>query len=219
MENENSKVEPLIHENEKSVKGSAHKNKRASVLKQLDNKKLYPIQERIGIYVIAILSTIGLILIGYTGVMAIASNVPETTEDLAVDAEEVHDMLDDIDLEDPVEEDVPEEDFEPTHEYVEPEEDEEVEPEPDEQEEAPEPEPETEDTVATPAPTTATINDDLVSLRRDVGSEDLMLNLNTGYVVDIIDFDSNPYWVHVTYASPDFGILEGFVAREFLDTN
>ena len=64
MENENSNEEPQNKDNEKPGKKDVNKDKRTSVLKQLDNKKLYPVQERVGIYAIAVLSTIGLVLIG-----------------------------------------------------------------------------------------------------------------------------------------------------------
>ena len=207
METENSNEEPLL--NEQQAKKVIDKDKRASVLKQLDSKKLYPIQERIGIYIIAALSTVGLILIGYTGVMAFTSTNADTTE-VPVVAEDVYDMLGELDLEAPAEdgEGLENDDFEPTHEYVEPEDDEpeeEVDPEPEEDEEP-------EEDVTTP--TTATITADLVGLRREPGSEDRMIELYEGNIVDIIDLESNPFWAHVSYNG-----LEGFVPLEFVEAN
>jgi len=212
MENENG--EPLIKEKEQPVKKAAGKDKRGSILKQLDSKKLYPVQERVGIYAIAVLSTIGLVLIGYTGVMAIASNTANIDDAPVVDAEEVHDMLDEIDLEDLTEYEAETDDFEPNHEYVETDEetDEEIETEPmleTEPNEETEPEPE-----AAPAPTSATINAPMIGLRREPGSPDIMRNLFEGDVVGVLDFDSNPYWVRVSYEA-----YVGYVAREFVDPN
>lgn len=202
MENENSNEEPLM--NEQPVNETVNKDKRASVLKQLDNKKLYPVQERVGIYIIAVLSIIGLVLIGYTGVMAITSNDATNAETSVVDANEIYELLDEIDLGGSVEDEEPEnEDFESNHEYLEPE-DEEVEPEPEE-------EPEDEEDAPV-APTTATINAEFVGLRREPGLPDRIGELHVGYVVDIIDIESNPFWARVSYDG-----LEGYVDRGFID--
>ena len=217
MENENSNKKM----NGKFMrKRASNKDKRSSVLKQLDNKKLYPIQERVGMYLITVLSTIGLVLIGYTGIMVLASNTTETIDEPIVDAAEVHEMLDDIDLESPFEDDEPEQGvFEPAHEYVEPDDDV-VEQEPDAQPEStPEPEEDAPDAGAVSTPTTAVVNSDLVGLRRAAGDGSSILNLHTGDTVDIIDFDSNPFWVFVAYSSSDFGRIEGYIAREFLDVD
>jgi len=206
MENEHSNEEPL--RNEKPTKKGVSKDKRASVLKQLDSKKLYPMQERIGIYVIAVLSTIGLVLIGYTGVMAIASNTTDAPEASTVDAEEVYEMLDDFELEDEPEDDVSvNDDFETNHEYVEPEEDE---PETAEEDE---PESETEEEEETPALATGTIINGTTGLRGGPGNEpELLGQLDVGTVVEIIDTESNPFWARVSVNG-----LEGYVDKGFLD--
>lgn len=209
MENENSNEasrikDDKIDKNEKNqVKSDANNDKRMSVLKQLDNKKLYPVQERVGIYMIAALSFIGLVLIGYTGVMAISLNAPPLVNDEAevVDAGEVHELLEEIALEGDLTEDETsessEEDIEPNDE------------ESDSDEE--------ESTTETSEVTTATVTEDLINLRRDLVSGETILALNTGDVVEIIDFETNRYWVEVAYDSSDFGRVEGFVPREFLD--
>lgn len=215
MENENANEEPLIKENEKPVEKDTEekdtkKDKRMSVLKQLDNKKLYPVQERVGIYIIAALSAIGLVLIGYTGVMALTSNAPLATEALVIE-EDVLELLDEIDLEDdPIEDD---EDMESENEV-----DSEPEDEEPEDEVAPNEEDEDEDDDDdSSTPTTATVNQNLIGLRRELATGDIIEYLNEGDVVEIIDIESNQYWAQVVYDSSEFGRLEGFISQEFLD--
>ena len=120
MENDNDK--PLVK------KVPAKKNiKRASKLAKLENRKLYPMQERIGIYIITFLSAVGLSLIGYTGIMAVAStsgvdttDVPSAELDSGIEAEDIHEILNDLDLEESLEDTDSVE--ETTHEYEEPQE-------------------------------------------------------------------------------------------------
>lgn len=207
MENENSNEEQLIKDNESSVKTDVNKDKRMSVLKQLDNKKLYPVQERVGIFIIAALSTIGLVLIAYTGVMAITSNPLHMVEapTVEVDVEDVYDLLEEIDAAtDPSEDgELEDGDVESNHEPLEDEDDS----EPDDDEDA----------TDSSAPSTATVNADLIGIRRNLTTSDIIEFLNEGDVVEIIDLETNIYWVEVAYDSSEFGRLEGFISREFLD--
>ena len=177
------------------------KDRQTTVLKQLNNQNLYPLQERIGIYVIAALSALGLILITYTGVMALVSNTTTET-DISIDVDEVHDILDDLDdLLDS--DDDYNEGFETAdHDATELQQDEAEEPE------IPE------------GVTIGIINDNMVQFRREPGGVDVITLLHEGYEVTIIDLDYNAYWSHVSVEA-DLGsgntILEGFVYTHFID--
>ncbi|MCL2559990.1 MAG: SH3 domain-containing protein [Turicibacter sp.] len=189
--------------NEKNVKaehsadGDAQKNKRDSILKQLDNRKMYPLQERIGIYVVAVLSVVGLVLIGYTGVMAIATNAANTADMPTVDSDEVHEMLDEIDLYGEGEEDeVEDDDLEPNFEYV----------------TVPLTEAPTE--PLTEAPTepaeTATIQWD-IQMREQPGISSRAITwLVGGTVVEVLDAETNAFWIQVYYDGD-----EGWVDANF----
>ncbi|MCL2559991.1 MAG: SH3 domain-containing protein [Turicibacter sp.] len=184
--------------NEKDIRaeGSAEidpkkSNKRDSILKQLDDRRLYPIQERIGIYVVAVLSVVGLMLIGYTGVMAIATNAANAADLPTVDAEEVHEMLDEIDLngEDEEYDEVEDNDLEQNFEYV----------------TVPPTEAPTE--PPTEAPTepeeeilTATVINNLPPLRRQPGpTASVIANIPAGAVVEVLDYSSNHLWTQIYY--------------------
>jgi len=200
MENGSLHEEP---HKRKSHKRTKNKNKQATVLKQLNNQNLYPIQERIGIYVVAALSVLGLVLITYTGVMAIVSNAENESSytsatDVDVDVDEVSDMLDDLDDLFQDEDD----------QYADGSNEE------DEQNEGG-------GSVgsANDAPT-GIINDNMVHLWREPGSPDAMLSLQEGYVVILIDLDYNDYWSHVeveTDVIDGITALRGFVLKEFID--
>jgi len=209
MENGSPQEEPLKEKSIKKMKDK--KSKQATVLKQLNNQNLYPLQERIGIYVTAALAALGLILITYTGVMALVSNAEnESDAPIDVDVEEVYEMLDDLDdlLDSDDESEVldqnadQDQDTAGSHQYVEPDEDE-------------EPEDSTDDDV-----TIGIINDNMVNLWREPGSPDAMLALQRGYEVTIIDLYYNAYWSHVeieTDAIDGISTLQGFVDRNFID--
>lgn len=214
MENENSQEEPPIKTT--LQKRKPKKSKQATVLKQLNNQNLYPLQERIGIYVIAALSTIGLALITYTGVMALVSNATNGAYLTAdVDVDELYEILEDLDdLVD--DEDEPEE---PNQERTR------VEPDDEEDNvalETPDDD-ETDTTLETPDDEIATgvINIDGVPLYRSPNTDHL-LTLHSGDIVTIIDLDSNIYWAHVeieTDAILGLSVVAGFVRRDFLDVD
>jgi len=203
MENENSHEESPRRKPDK--KGEQKKNKQATVLKQLNNQNLYPMQERIGIYIIAALSTIGLALITYTGVMAVVSsttNGPDVAID--VDVDELQDMLEELDNLTETKE--PTENTEDLHEYVEPE---------------PTEEPSNEETdvtagVVTHEPFTATINSDEVSAFRSPAS-DLLFRLHIGDEVTVLDLNYNTYWSRIEFANDPFGVVPRFIRTEFID--
>lgn len=210
MENENTPEKSLKKEPGQSVKEK--KNKQATVLKQLNNQSLYPLQERIGIYVIAVLSTVGLILISYTGVMALvssATNGSDTPIDINVD--DVYNILDDLDdLSDGPEDEEPSQDPSDLHQYV----------EPDDESDAPETN-DVEETEPDPDPANpdiGTINSNLVTLRREPASADVMQLLHEGYEVRLIELDYNAEWAHVeTIPTDGEPPLQGFINRTFID--
>ena len=197
MENESSQENPL---KEKSVaKMRNRRDKQATVLKQLNNQNLYPVRERIGIYIIAALSALGLILITYTGVMALISNTTNGSEaSSGVDIDEVQEILDELDdLLDTV--DDPNGGAADLHEDNE--------------------------TLGDGSAIAdnrliGTINSNMVQLRREPGSNDAMTLLHEGYEVTIIDLYYNAYWSHISVET-DLGAgltrLEGFIYRHFID--
>ncbi|MCL1990948.1 MAG: hypothetical protein FWG67_08680 [Defluviitaleaceae bacterium] len=209
MSNENKQDETI--ENEKNEKTS-----QATVLKQLNDQTLYPMQERIGIYVIAALSTLGLILITYTGVMAVVTSGTNGYTPTEVDIDNVNELLDDLDdlLESIVEEE-PQEGAQheaDLHEYVDSEETQDADEEP---EMEPATEPETEPETTSPSPTHGTINANLVEFFRHPNVDGLGF-IYRGDVVSIIDFDSNPYWIAVDIPN-EFGISPVYIERSRVD--
>jgi len=216
MENENPQEEAF--KNNPAKKVTKKKAKQATVLKQLNNQNLYPVQERIGIYVIAALSTIGLALITYTGVMAVvssAANASDAPIDIDVDVDDLHDILDDLDIDDLIgaddETEEPSQDEGDLHQYVEPTDDED--------------EPEDEETDDEPVsgnnqPIIGIINANAIRFWRHPGSDGLFF-LNTGDEITIIELDYNAYWSRAeAYSDAITGELrlwQGFVDREFID--
>jgi len=198
MDNQNPQEESLKGKPNKKVANK--KNKQANVLKQLNNQKLYPIQERIGIYVIAILSTIGLVLIVYTGMMALVSRVTIPTEVSAdVNVDELSEMLENLsditDLDDEIEESSQgtsaNDNTNPEEESI-----------------------SSEDGVIT-----GIINTSDAPFLREAGvTTDTIVNLHSGDVVTIIDIDSNPYWTYVE-ATTIYGTVQGYVERSYIDVD
>jgi len=216
--------------NENKQKAPRKKNKKtsqATVLKQLNDQSLFPLRERIGIYVIATLSVIGLVLISYTGVMAFVNtvNTGPTTADVDVNLDDVDTMLDDLgEILDALEDDEdPTQDEADLHEYVDPTDpDEEVETEPEAtepEETEPEPtEPETE-APATATPTRGTISVNISYIRRTPGPNgDILGNLVDGDRVRIVDYDSNPYWIAIE-GNNEFNISPVFIDRNHITTD
>ena len=187
--------EPLKDKSRKKMRNKS--NKQATVLKQLNNQNLYPLQERIGIYVVAALSALGLILITYTGVMALVSTSEnETYAPVDVDVDDVSDMLGDLDdlLDD---EDVIDQDTDDSDQYV----------------ASDDGEPEDSESGAT----IGIINENAVHFLREPDSTDAMLALQEGDAVILIDFDYNAYWAHVEIETDAMGTLRGFIERRFID--
>lgn len=215
------KNKPVKRESPRKMK---QKKAQSTVLKQLNSQSLYPLQERIGIYVIAALSTIGLVLITYTGVMAFVTSVGNEVEapiDIEVDTEDIYDMLDDAnELLEQIEEEeeMPTQDEADLHVYLEPEDEEDVTPDDDQSEdEASSPEETNED-----EPTTGTINANVVRLVRHAGGTDTITNLNEGDVVRILDAEDNRFWTQIEVEidlgqGPYYQI--GYVEPHFIDAN
>ena len=196
MENEDPREEPL--KDRSITKMRNRRDRQNTVLRQLNNQNLYPLQERIGIYVIAALSALGLVLITYTGVMALVSNTTNGLTD-PIDVDEVHEFLEEIDdllepgdgLEDP---DQGGAELQPN-------------------------EGETADYQTNNADI-GIINDNMVQFRREPGGIETITLLHEGYRVTIIDLNYNAYWSHVSVET-DLGsgttILEGFIYTHFID--
>jgi len=236
MENQHPQEEALNKENVNTKKkNKKKKTEQASVLKQLNNQSLYPIHERIGIYVIAALSTIGLLLIVFMGVMALVSSdfFSASNEAIDIDLNEVQNMLDDLeyilgseddeeydgdyldegDVDYPDDMDVDDvEDDEP----VNGEDDEDVDDEDDEDEDE-----YVNDAPASTnvSPTSGTINTDGVGLRRYRTDAGALLLLSEGYAVEIVTFEYDHEFSRVRFASTEFGRTHeiGFVRTQFID--
>ena len=195
MENETQQGEQLKDKSRKKVK---NKSKQATVLKQLNNQNLYPLQERIGIYVVAALSVLGILLIVYSGVMSLVSNADDgsyDTTEVEVDIDEVNDMLEDLDnlLDDDSENSDQNDQFAGQG--------------------------DNEDDNTSDA-TTGVINDNVVNLWREPENVDALLTLHEGDEVTIVDFDYNAYWAQVeveTDVIDGTSILPGFILKEFID--
>ena len=200
MENETPKGEPHKNKSRKKVK---NKNKQATVLKQLNNQNLYPLQERIGIYVVAALSVLGIILIAYSGVMALVSNAEnesyDTSTEVDVDVDEVTDMLDDLD--DLLDDDGSENPDQNADQTLQGEDD-------------------NESSGSASDVTIGVINGNMVNLWREPENIDALLTLHEGDEVNIVDFDYNAYWAQVeveTDAIDGTSFLPGFILKEFID--
>jgi len=223
-----------------------NKSTQSTILKQLNNQSLYPLRERIGIYVIASLASIGLILITYTGVMAFvtsATNGNGSATDVDVNIAEIHDMLDEIgdliDVED--EEEPATQPLEDLHQYADELDDEDDEDLDNNYDESGDEDLDDEDTDeqleddgddegesdddddATPvsgsssAFTTAVVSEDATTFFRYAGHEGLTMFFE-GTVVEIVDWDYHPDFVQVR-AETEFGILTGFISRDRLEPN
>jgi len=207
MENGGQQEEPHKSKSSKKSRNKSNKqaNKQATVLKQLNNQNLYPLQERIGIYVTAVLSVVGLVLITYTGVMAIVSNTDDRTE-VAVDVDEVSDMLGDL------------EDLLESGDNATADSNQNANPDADEEDG----DGGTTSGSNTSGGPTGVINDNMVNLWREPDSPDAILALQAGYVVTLIDFEYNAYWAHVeveTDAIDGTSTVRGFIRREFIDVD
>jgi len=73
--------EPLVNQRKKPEMTTPPK-KDASIIKQLNDKNIYPAHERIGIYIIAALSVFGILLIAYTGIRLffVSTGIGDQTE-------------------------------------------------------------------------------------------------------------------------------------------
>jgi len=223
MENENSQEGSPKR---KAIKKEAmKKNKQATVLKQLNNQSLYPVQERIGIYIIAALSTIGLALITYTGVMAVVSSTTNGSDvAIDVDVDELQDMLEELENLTETETEEPTQETEDiyAHAETEPEETEiPTEETETEETEIPAEDPSDEETDVTVGgvahePFTATINTDEVSAFRNPAS-DLLFRLHTGDEITVLDLNYNAYWSRIEFADDPFGTVPRFIRTEFID--
>ena len=201
MEIENPQDEPLREMPDKKV--MSKKDKQDTVLKQLNNQSLYPMQERIGIYVIAILSTIGLVLITYTGVMALVTSVtngPDASVD--VDIDELSEILDDLD--ELI--DFNDEDDESSQSDTESEEN----------------IPASDSRISDIDRLTGTINSNGVQFVHEAGSTETVLFLHSGDEVNLINLDYNLYWSQVEVETDVFGGVEtisGYIQREFINVD
>ena len=182
------------------------KNNQATVLKQLSNQSLYPLQERIGIYVIAILSTVGIVLITYAGVMALISTVIAddngSSNDAGIGIEmdlggiddilgEVSDALDGDDYDDESQFQQDESDL---HQYV-----------------------DADDENTEPVP--GVINASDVEFWGFPGSGTLIGWLQANHEIMILDLEYDDYWTHIeTYIEFESGPvpMSGFVERQFV---
>lgn len=211
MERENPQTKAVNGDASKKVRNK--NNKQATVLKQLSNQKLYPLHERIGIYVIAVLSTIGLVLIIYTGVMALLTAVVpdevtvearpdvdmdlDSIDDLLVDVSDVLDAIDEED-EEPDESDFQQDESE-LHVYV---------------------DPENGDDDDEEMPAQGVINTAQTEFRTQPGAGNIIVFLQPGAEIRILDFNYNDEWARIE-AQVDFGTgpasTPGFVNRQFID--
>jgi len=205
MEHENPQTEAVNEDTRKKVKSK--NSNQATVLKQLSNQKLYPLQERIGIYVIAILSTIGLALIIYTGVMALISTVipeeatVEVRPDIEMDLDGIDDILEDVAdvLDDNEDDEYDEADFQQDeadlHVYVDVEADMEI-------------------------PTEGVINAPYTALRSQANSNaSISFHLQPDHEVTILDWEYSDDWVQVEAQLDNIGVVRGFVERQFIDVD
>lgn len=210
------------------------KTPKATVLKQLNEQSLFPLRERIGIYVIAGLSVVGLILITYTGVMAVVTSAIENgnngdyvAADIDVDVEEVHDILDDVEdlldfLEDDEEATQDEADL---HEYVDlddedlddaddedPDEDDDEDDEDDEDLDDAD-----DDEDGRRAGTVGTINSNWAFFYRNANDTVDVGALHLGDTIVVYDYNSGGTYRIAVEADNEFGINPVFMERRFID--
>ena len=169
------------------------KPEKSEIIKQLNNSNLYPTRERIGIYIIAGLSVLGLVLIVYTGVMAaFHSGNGDNTSDGVLGLDDISEMVDELGLEEP--DDIDDDELDGSDDFEEPE------------------EPEETNGSVDIEPTNGRINQDNIIFRRHPdGTSDAIGQLHTDMEVPIISTD-NPYWVEV-----HFNDLYGYVERDAIE--
>ena len=178
----------------KEVENSSEvKTEEPPIIKKLNGSSTHPPKERIGIYTIAILSAIGILLIVYSGVMAVAHSGFLNDADSGLDVEDIDNILDDLDLGDDEDETYPEEPTIATEEATEPTE---------------VTEPEAEEAEGIPG----IITEDHVVFRREAAGSEILGHLHTNTEVIILDNTSNPFWTHISVDGQ-----EGFVESNRLE--
>ena len=156
------------------------KTDKSSVVRQLNESGLSPMRERIGIYIIAGLSIIGIMLIVYTGVMAAAHSVAAgsgSADGMGVD--EITQIIDDLDLDNGENDD---------EEYVDEENGDDIEPEEDDEE----PDDEEEDEGVP-----AILNENNVELRGRPDGSRVLDTFSRGTEIIVLDMETNPFWTRV----------------------
>jgi len=220
MEDENSQERPLDLASmepaatELIVEQPASKNVEAeNISEEFNNYALSPLRERIGVYAIATLSVVGLVLIVYTGIRALALSVTTDAAPIvdevdsetvyggdSVDIDELAGIIEDIG--DELDSYNQENDNELAN--MDPEDDSLAEPIVDME----------------PAVTTGIINANSVPVFNVAGANDVTLRLNLGDEVTFVDLDYNIYWSHIEIETDAFGsmtTLQVFVERRFVD--
>ena len=183
IENQN---EPLV-EQENAPEISPPPKKDTSIIKQLNDKNIYPTHERIGIYVIATLTVFGILLISYTGIRLLFENtgvgeqveytptptIPtpsQETDDKQVDEDEGEEKKD-------------------------------------------ERTPQTPTFPNNTTPQTGKINGDGVNIRQDASNDSIIVEqVGEGFEVTILDYDYSQEWVQIS-----FNENPAYVWREFLN--
>jgi len=196
--------------------------KQPTVLKQLNDQSLYPLQERIGIYIVAALSLVGLVLIVYSGSMAFISNVAIGSEvPVDIDIDDIQNMLDDLEellAANNEEDEEYTQDESDLHEYVDEVEDEDEDDDLDEDYDVDEDEEEDygtdDDDEVTSGP--ATINDDMIGFYTDLTLMTRVSLVHEGDAIEVVDLNYNAYWARVRVET-NYGTLTGFVQRQFID--
>lgn len=242
MENEKKDLEQK-QKRPTATRGKKNVVNQSSVLKQLNNQSLYPLKERIGIYIIATFACFGLILITYTGVMAFVTGTTLTSngseQPVEIDAMEISDILDDIaDILDDIDEanQPATQSADDMHEYA-------TEPdttdagadptttEPEDEDELPtdsvNSEDETDDTEddndddaptgGSSAFTSGVVSSSFTSFHDLLGGPALT-NIFEGHAVEILDWDYSPYWAQIR-TETEFGSRTGFVEKENITPN
>jgi len=155
------------------TKETAIKTEDGPTVKKLNGSTMQPPGERVGIYTIAILSAIGILLIVYSGIMALANSGSSSNRN-GMSADDIHDIIDDLDLEDPTSTgDTKPEVTEPTT--------------------ATESEPET--TVPEIDGTPGVIIENNTNILREAAGSRVLGELQRDDEVTILDMTSNPFWI------------------------
>jgi len=205
--------------NEDKQSKSRKKTTQATVLKQLNDPSLSPLRERLGIYIIAALSIVGLVLISYTGVMAFVTSGGNGTAAVDIDVDDVNNMLDDLDdLLDAIgdEETTATQDLADLHVYADPTDNRESDTEPTEtQSESLPTEP---DESLPDSLMTGIINADWTRFYSSPTTGASLGAFHSGEVVTILDLDSNPYWVAVE-AENQWNISPVYIERHLIDVD